>query len=72
MMEKYLITLAFLLAAFLLMALSLHFSKYKKSGSGCCGRRAPGKGGCADTSGSAANPVTKSNCTAQNGNADTR
>ncbi|MBL1213088.1 MAG: hypothetical protein HND52_07015 [Ignavibacteriae bacterium] len=36
-MTQILIVIGFFIAAFSLMAVSLHFSKYKKRDSGCCG-----------------------------------
>ena len=36
-MTQVLIVVGFFIAAFALMAVSLHFSKYKKRDSGCCG-----------------------------------
>jgi len=36
-MTQYLIVFVFFLFAILLMLTSLHFSKYKKKSSGCCG-----------------------------------
>ena len=36
-MLQYIILALFFLAAFVLMAAALHFSRYKKRPSGCCG-----------------------------------
>ena len=36
-MTQILIVIGFFIVAFSLMAASLHFSKYKKRASGCCG-----------------------------------
>jgi len=36
-MTQIIVVTLFFIAAFSLMALALHFAKYKKSNSGCCG-----------------------------------
>jgi len=36
-MIEYLVTVGFLIAGFVLMALALQFSKYKQNESSCCG-----------------------------------
>ena len=36
-MVQYIIVIGFFILAFFLMGLALHFSKYKKRPSGCCG-----------------------------------
>jgi len=36
-MTEYLVVIGFFILAFTMMAIALHFSKYKKRSAGCCG-----------------------------------